>query len=332
MPKSSTTALLKKLYASKSGILVLATCIVAAGLLIVGVQSKSDTPRAVLISIAASLFAAAVFSAAHSYFTSNELAELIKEQQREGSLEVLEEARTTISSLFPTYFPNETYKSTNLADTTFSEHVNRDLVASRVYDFVGLSGKFVPARIRSVGCNLELLRLEVADITDETSMKGRLRYETSVNGVHKSFDTALREARQNLLASLVGLFSVRSQVQKIEILFSVRVPPGRFEALDNAIYLTPFDGNWSTRRQYPASYRFGVDSLHLRMHRRDFITKFEGPDTTKLWRITADESEREFRDRLANIGLPASENEFSEAMVEFERRVPVFSGLPRRAS
>lgn len=326
------TDLIRKLYASRSGTLALAALLISVVMIIVAIPLRQGPASAVLSAIAASLIAASLFSSLHSYFTGEELAELIREQQRQTSLELLTETKGSIPELFVRFMPTDTYESADLNTTMFNADLNRDLAASNNYDFVGLSGKYVGVRLRSVECHLDLLRLEIADINHEPSMRARLRYEMSYPKHATDFAGALQEARDNLLFALVGLYAIRGQVERTEVLFATTAPPGRFERLDNSIYVTPFEGSWRGPLTFPTSYRFDRDSLIYSMQQRDFLVKFETATSDRLWRLTADESKDDFRSRLASIGLPSNPEEFESMLQLFAQRSSAFRGPPRRAS
>jgi DNA-binding SARP family transcriptional activator len=167
------------------------------------------------------------------------------------------------------YLPTHTFPGTNRPDPDFNAWLMRDLAASNVYIFRGVSAKYVPDRVRAQGRMLETLRVVMLDFESEEPL--RLRALDVMNNMPDrghSLDEEVGRLRRTLLGAIVGLFDCR-RLCPIDVGLVPSTSVDRIELFDAAVYVSLYHGETSKGQVYPETSRYGRDSVAYQQHRLD---------------------------------------------------------------
>lgn len=263
-------SLLRELLWTRTGLLVTVAALAGVGLLMLSSTLPAESgPSRIAFALGTGLAAAALFASAQTVFAASAanrmLVDSLVEQTRLAMRELTDEYR----SLDATYLPSHIFEGSPRPDPTFNYQLTRDLEASQLYLFRGMSGRHTAARLLAARPRNWEVRVILADLHASASLYERARYLVAA-GYGASLDQAYDEIRQQVRYGLVGLYLARLRCRRISLTVSRSPSLDRFEIFDDSVWVALYSDVTGAPAQYPRSLRFGKDSFVYAMQRRDF--------------------------------------------------------------
>jgi len=189
----------------------------------------------------------------------------------------------------PAFVPSTIYPFTQGSSPAFVEHVVRNMRNGSTYVFRGITGRHVAtflnfARPSHLSCTVLLLDPRRSDLL-ALYIRERfdIRYEDS-----ERFNAKIKEIRDEILASVVGLFDV-SRLVSVHLKLHGGPVYFRSEVFDDEAFLSIYAGSEST--PYPWTAVFGKTSFVYQFLRKDSqeCIAIRAQETT--FSVTSDESD-----------------------------------------
>lgn len=330
-PLPNYRSLLRELFWTRTGLLVLAATLFGVGLLLLSSALPADSGGGrVAFALGTGLSAAALFTAAQTVISASAanrmLVEALGEQARVAMRTLTEEYR----ALNQTYQPTHIFEGSPRPDPTFNRQLTRDLEASQLYLFRGLSGRHTAARLLSsrLARGWEV-RVVVADLRAGESLYARANYLASA-GYRATLEETVADIRQQVRCGLVGLYRARIRCSKISVTVSRSPSLDRFEIFDHSVWVTLFSDLTTGAVLYPRALRFGPGSFMYATQRRDFDRIAHDAPTEVIEPAMTGPEFRALFERLTGDPIDAGElDQLAEEFERFRREFAAEVGLDR---
>jgi hypothetical protein len=321
---ASPLSLLKKLFWSRTGVLVLGMILLAlVGMAVAG--ATDDQPlKATIFAVSTGILASAVFAAAQLLLTNDVFGAVWAHAVADRLQFALSGIRDEVREIHIGFIPSHTFDGTQKPNPYFNRLLMEDLKKTDLYDFRGLSGRHTAARLMVAGNQHCEVRLILADPKDQDSLRSRLEL-MALNTPDRELDELAREMSHDVDVGLVGLFCARRSCVRMRIITTATPTLDRFEIFRNCIWVTLADDVGDSLRDYRRTHRFHAQSMMYGMQRREFQRAWSGARTQYELRATTkrDEFLTIFEAvtgrRLTNARLTAIEGEFDRFKMEFVR-------------
>lgn len=324
--RSGTTppyrSLLRELFWTRTGLLVAVTALTGLGLLVFSASLPPDSLASrIWFALGTGLAAAALFTTAQTVIAADAANRLLVDALARQTQQAMRQLTDEYRAMDLTYLPTHVFESSPRPDPTFNRQLTRDLEASRMYLFRGLSGRHTAARLLTARPRNWEVRVVIADLRASESLRERARYLVGA-GYGTSLEKTYAEVRQQVRAGLVGLYLARLRCSRISITVSHSPSLDRFEIFDDSVWVTLYSDISRPAALYPRSLRFGRDSFIYTMQRRDFErTTDEAPteliDPGMAGREFSAMFERLTGDRLTSRELATLQGEFDRFRYRF---------------
>ena len=321
--QSSPWSVLRRLYASRS-LFVLVT-MTAAGIFLILAPSlfkTSSNTQSILLALGTGLLASSLFSGVYVFYTNQEFIELLAEQMSDLQAAGMQQIVGYLSQANPTYLPLAVYEPTNNERSPFNRDLTASLRASRTYRFQGLTGYFVPIRLEATKTSLSLLKICLADTSENSALRLRVTREIAL-GVTRDYGSAVDQVKQKVTQCIVGLLEVRGRCQSIELSWISEASSDRYEIFDTETYITTFDSD-APITKYPKSVKFSQTSFVYDMVLRRFDLHFSGTNP-RMVVIRPEDTNENVLQRLREAGLDIGESQYKECAQQFWQDVAKYS-------
>ena len=315
-PLPSYRSLLRELFWTRTGLLVLATGLLGIALLVISstlpVRSLGSQ---ITFAVGTGLLAAIVFTlvqtATVATAANRVLVEALSNQTRITLRALFDESR----SINAMYLPTHIFEGSSRPDPAFNRQLTRDLASSQIFLFRGLSARHSAVRLLAASSGHWEFRAVIADPRAHESLHERVRYLTYTDP-HRRFDDIYDEIKQQVRYGLVGLYLARLRCSGIFLSVTKSPSLDRFEIFDDSVWVTLFSDASRPASTYPRALRFGRSSFVYTMQRRDFQratadapTHVIEPSTTEAEFV--DLFERLTGDRLTFVQLAKLQEDFN---------------------
>lgn len=277
----SYRSLLRELFWTSTGLLVSLTAALGVGLLALSSALVADSvPNRIAFALGTGLLAAAVFTAAQSLISATAANRMLVETLASQTRAALRELTNEYRGVDAAYLPTHVFEAATRPDPTYNRQLMRDLEASQIYLFRGLSGRHTAARLLAAPSRYWEVRVVVADLHARESLYERARYLVGA-GYGTSLEKTYEDIRNQVRYGLVGLYLARIRCRSVSVTVSRSPSLDRFEILDNSVWVTLYSDVFGPAAVYPRALRFGRESFIYAMQRHDFQrTTDEAPTVT----------------------------------------------------
>ncbi|MEV0381732.1 hypothetical protein [Nonomuraea sp. NPDC050643] len=271
----------------------------------------------ILSSIGLNLIAAVIFAFIFSWLSGNLQQRILIENLRSEQHDASAAIQKSISELSAgmldklagyekRYMPTTTYPASNELIREFNEDVSASLQRTASYAFRGTSGKYVPTRLKKAPRgNLRDVKIIMLDPRSSRVLNARAAERMDQeSGSRLSVEDISADIRQEILMSVVALYDCRLFCSP-DIAFVQETAATRIELLDDAVYVSWYQGPESTKRRFPETLKFArgtffCDVLAQEFHRRHNLADLK-------IRFNSDTSESELCDQVAVLaGRPCT--------------------------
>ena len=301
----SPTQLLRELYFNRTGIVFLLMLLVSVLMLVTSAKTHGSASQ-FWLALGTATIATTGYSFVQVLLTTRQfdrfLAGTIRADIKKEIARSTEEAMESRGR----YLPVVTYPALSEINPTFNRDLNSSLSNSTRYVFRGMSARYAVARLALLETVPREVKLIVADPSKSAALDFRARHQAG-SGDESAFRDAKQEILDGIYMSIAGAFQVRHRFDNLEFYFTSTPNVDRVEICDNDIYITRFSDNSATGTLFPATAKFGHQSLMYQMFSSDCNSLLSSPYLTQLL-VPRDQAENVFVSRLKEIKIMNDEH------------------------
>lgn len=304
----SPTQLLRELYFNRTGIVFLLMVLVSVLMLVASAKTHGSASQfwlalgtATIATTGYSFVQVLLTTRQFDRFLAGTIQADIRKEIAKSAAEAMEFFRSRAR-----YLPEVTYPAQSETSPTFNRDLNSSLSSSTRYVFRGMSARYAVARLALLETVPREVKLIVADPTRSAALDFRARHQAG-SGDESAFRAAKQEILDGIYISIAGAYLVRHRFDNLEFYFTSMPNVDRVEICDNDIYITRFSDSSATGAQFPATAKFGHESLMYQMFSTDCNSLLSSPYLTRLL-VPGDQAENAFVDRLKEMEIMTDEH------------------------
>jgi hypothetical protein len=291
--------------------------LVGTGLIALSSTLPADSAGSrIAFALGTGLLAAAMFTSAQTVIAASAANRVLIEALGEQNQIIMRALTDEYRSLNSTYLPTHVFEGSPRPDPTFNRQLTRDLAASQIYLFRGVSGRHTAARLLAASSGHWEVRVITADLRARESLHERARYLLRA-GRPETLDEIYADIAHQVRYGLVGLYRARLRCSRISITVSRSPSLDRFEIFDESVWVTLYSDVSSPAAEYPRSLRFHRDSFVYAMQRRDFQRSMDDADTEVIEPSMTDDGFADLYRRLTGESITAPE--LAKLHTDFDR-------------
>ena len=229
----------------------------------------------VLANISINITSAIIVAIIFAQLANREFKKLIEEQLQSFKIEASKEASEFIKKHEYLHPPIMSFNAAMKPNPLFNEVLDEDVCSSTFYFFKGVSGKYLPIRLKDNRHKLHRVQVLILDPTDEESLllRAKDKYNTPPY-IGMSIPEIKEEIKKEIYFCLVNIFDCR-HICQIDIAFQEGTAVYRIELFDDSLYLSSYLTKDSIGMLFPESFKYAKSSLHYHIYKEECLRQFQ---------------------------------------------------------